>query len=53
MIAAMAPRTDGRPYVRRCKRCGRWWAAKSKDPVRCGKCKSPYWRRSRRGRAKR
>ena len=29
---------------RHCFRCGRdWWPRKPGRPLRCGKCKSPYW----------
>lgn len=30
-------------YVHRCQRCKRDWESRSKNPRRCGKCKSPYW----------
>lgn len=31
-----------------CTRCGHTWTARSKElPLRCAKCKSPYWNRER------
>ena len=32
----------------RCRRCGHVWRARRPGiPIRCAKCKSPYWRTSR------
>ncbi len=27
----------------KCERCGHEWTAKNASPLRCAKCKSPYW----------
>lgn len=36
--------------IKNCKRCGSQWCFRgSGRPVRCGKCKSPYWDRERQG----
>jgi len=35
-----------------CERCGKEWESKSKKPLRCGKCKSPYWDIPRKDKAK-
>jgi predicted Zn-ribbon and HTH transcriptional regulator len=33
-----------------CKRCGHRWSPRlPKIPTCCGKCKSPYWDRERKG----
>jgi len=34
-------------FILVCKRCGHEWPSKSKKPLRCGKCKSPYWDREK------
>jgi len=34
-------------YEHRCKRCEKTFISKSKTPMRCGKCKTPYWNRER------
>ena len=34
--------------INKCKRCGHEWANRGgKKPLRCGKCKTPYWDRER------
>lgn len=30
-------------YIFVCKRCGHEWASKREHPIRCAKCKTPYW----------
>ena len=30
-------------YVHVCKRCGWPWESNEKAPVKCAKCRSPYW----------
>ncbi len=30
-------------HIHKCLRCGHEWASKDIRPLRCGKCKSPYW----------
>lgn len=36
--------------IKHCERCGEDWCFRgSGRPVRCGRCKSPYWDRSRDG----
>ncbi len=33
-----------------CKRCGHDWTPRKEGrPIRCGKCKSPYWDQERQG----
>ena len=34
-------------YVHKCLRCGHEWASKNSHPVRCPKCKTPYWDKER------
>lgn len=34
-------------YIHKCKRCGHEWAGKTEKPLRCGKCKTPYWDKER------
>lgn len=36
-----------------CKRCGKEWVSREERPRRCGKCRSPYWDREKRGKGKR
>jgi len=33
--------------IHRCLRCGHEWASHSPHPVRCAKCKTPYWDKER------
>ena len=35
-------------YKYPCKVCGKTWESDDKKPLRCGKCKSPYWNKERR-----
>jgi predicted Zn-ribbon and HTH transcriptional regulator len=35
-------------YVHKCLRCGWDWASRNSHPVRCPKCKTPYWDKERR-----
>jgi len=30
-------------YELTCLRCGKVWESKSEHPLRCSKCKTPYW----------
>jgi len=30
-------------YEHTCTRCGHKWMSIDPKPMRCGKCKSPYW----------
>lgn len=30
-----------------CERCGHKWASRVDNPIRCAKCKTPYWNRPR------
>ena len=30
-------------YEHKCLRCGHRWASRRAKPIRCAKCKSPYW----------
>jgi len=34
-------------YTHQCKRCGGSWKSENPNPLRCGKCKSPYWGKER------
>ena len=34
-------------YEHFCKRCAKKFVSGSKAPLRCGKCKTPYWRSER------
>ena len=34
-------------YQHKCSRCGLTWESLSRHPLRCGKCKSPYWDKER------
>ncbi len=34
-------------YLHICNRCGKDFESKFEAPLRCGKCKSPYWNRER------
>ena len=34
-------------YWHICTRCGHKWPSEDVKPVRCPKCKSPYWNRLR------
>lgn len=37
-----------RMEIKHCKRCGQPWCYRGEGrPLRCGKCKSPYWDRPR------
>ena len=38
-------------YIHKCLRCGHEWPSKQEQPIRCPKCKSPYWNKSRKGSA--
>lgn len=31
------------PRIVKCLRCGYEWATRLDNPVRCAKCRSPYW----------
>ena len=35
-------------YEHSCVRCGKTFRSERTDPLRCGKCKSPYWNIPRR-----
>ncbi len=36
--------------IKNCKRCGKSWCYRgSGRPLRCGKCKSPYWDKEKAG----
>jgi ribosomal protein L34E len=39
-------------YILTCHRCGKSWNSLSKKPIRCGKCKSPYYGIPRRKKGK-
>ena len=39
----MAKKLTRTVYLHQCKRCGDEWESQSAHPLRCGKCKSPYW----------
>lgn len=42
-------REPGVVEVKHCKQCDRDWNYRGgPEPIRCGKCKSPYWDRDRR-----
>jgi hypothetical protein len=46
--AIAPPRDYGPPQIKHCKMCGQPWCCRgSGRPIRCGKCKSPYWERGR------
>lgn len=30
-------------FIHSCLRCGYDWAGKTEKPIRCSRCKSPYW----------
>lgn len=34
-------------YRHKCRRCSKTFVSASKNPLRCGKCKSPYWDRDK------
>ncbi len=34
-------------YIHVCKRCGYEWASRDQHPLRCAKCKTPYWDKER------
>jgi len=34
-------------YQHKCLRCGQTWESLNPHPLRCGKCKSPYWDKRR------
>jgi len=40
-------------HIHKCLRCGHEWASKNPHPIRCPKCKSPYWFKERRVRMER
>ena len=35
-------------YQHKCLRCGKVWDSLNPHPLRCGKCKSPYWDKEKR-----
>lgn len=35
-------------YVHKCLRCGYDWASRNPHPIRCAKCKTPYWDKEKR-----
>jgi len=37
-------------YVHKCLRCGYEWASRNLRPIRCAKCKTPYWDKERNNR---
>jgi len=38
----------------KCDRCGHEWLSRDSDtPIRCAKCKSPYWNKPRKNKSKR
>jgi len=34
-------------YICKCNKCGHQWEAKRQKPLRCAKCKTPYWDREK------
>lgn len=36
-----------KPVIHKCLRCGWEWASRNPHPVRCAKCKTPYWDKER------
>lgn len=30
-------------HIHKCLRCNHEWASKNPHPIRCAKCKTPYW----------
>lgn len=38
---------ETKAYEHTCKRCYQTWVSLQESPVRCGKCKSPYWDKRR------
>jgi DNA-directed RNA polymerase subunit RPC12/RpoP len=34
-------------YIHKCLRCNHEWASKKEKPIRCAKCKTPYWDKER------
>jgi predicted Zn-ribbon and HTH transcriptional regulator len=30
-------------YIHKCLRCAWEWASRKEHPMRCSKCKTPYW----------
>ena len=36
-------------YQHKCLRCGQTWESLNPHPLRCGKCKSPYWSINKKG----
>lgn len=36
-------KTKAMIHIHKCKRCDHEWASKREHPIRCAKCKTPYW----------